>query len=331
METLIQRTIYFLSQENSFNTGLSDFLIGRKASELSSRTLVFYLEKLYKYFKICQQLNILFVTQITAGVIRDYILYMAEVRHNNKGNIHGFYRSLRAFLNWFENEYEPKDWRNPIKKVKAPKLSQEIIEPVSFDTINTLLEACIEGTFQGDRDASIILTLLDTGARASEFINIDLNDIDQRGTVNISHGKGDKSRSVLVGKKSMKAIRKYLKHRNDDNPALWVTLSNYRLTYDGLRAILTRRLKLANIPSPPLHGFRRVFALAVLRSGNVDVFSLQKLVGHTSLAIMRQYLAQNDEDTRIAHLNGSPVDRNIQIACSKQKVTYLVYIHASYT
>lgn len=311
METLTQRTIYFLSQEISLEVSLSAFLLDRKASELSSRTLDFYREKLDKFFNYCRQQNILLVTQITAGVIREYMLYMAEIRHNNKGNIHGFYRSLRAFLNWFENEYEPEDWKNPIKKVKAPKQSQEIIEPVSFETIASLLGTCVEGTFQGDRDTAIILTLLDTGARASEFINIDLDDIDPRGTVNIKHGKGDKSRSVFVGKKSKKAIRKYLKHRNDDNPALWVTLSNSRLTYDGLRAIFTRRSKLANIPPPPLHGFRRAFALAMLRSGNVDVFSLQKLLGHNSLATMRLYLAQNDEDTRIAHLNGSPVDSNI--------------------
>ena len=255
METLTQRTINFLSQENSFEVSLSAFLLDRKASELSLRTLDFYREKLDRFFKFCQQQNILFVTQITAGIIREYMLYMAEVRHNNKGNIHGFYRSLRAFLNWFDNEYEPEDWKNPIKKVKAPKQSQEIIEPVSFNSIAALLGSCIEGTFQGDRDTAIILTLLDTGARASEFININLDDIDPKGTVNIKHGKGDKSRSVFVGKKSKKAIRKYLKHRNDDNPALWVTLSNKRLTYDGLRAILTRRSKLVNIPPPPIHSF----------------------------------------------------------------------------
>ena len=236
--------------------------------------------------------------------------FVAEVRNNNKGNIHGFYRSVRAFLNWFENEFEPEDWKNPIKKVKAPKQSQEILAPVSFESINALLETCIEGTFQGDRDKAILLTLLDTGARASEFLGIDLEDINPTGTINLRHGKGDKSRIVYVGKKSKKAIRRYLKHREDDSPALWITPANNRLTYDGLRAILTRRSKLANIAPPPIHSFRRAFALAMLRSGNVDIFSLQKLLGHASIAVMRSYLAQNDEDTRQAHLKGSPVDNN---------------------
>lgn len=310
MENLTQRTIQFLSQENSLGNSLSAFLIDRKASELSPRTLDFYKEKLEKFFKFCLDRDIQFVTQITAGDLREYMLYMAEVRNNNKGNIHGFYRSVRAFLNWFENEFEPEDWKNPIKKVKAPKQSQEILAPVSFESINALLETCIEGTFQGDRDKAILLTLLDTGARASEFLGIDLEDINPTGTINLRHGKGDKSRVVYVGKKSKKAIRRYLKHREDDSSALWITPANNRLTYDGLRAILTRRSKLANIAPPPIHSFRRAFALAMLRSGNVDIFSLQKLLGHSSIAIMRQYLAQNDEDTRQAHLKGSPVDSN---------------------
>ena len=310
MENLTQRTIQFLSQENSLGNSLSAFLIDRKASELSPRTLDFYKEKIEKFFKFCLDRDIQYVTQITAGDIREYMLYMVEVRNNNKGNIHGFYRSIRAFLNWFENEYEPEDWKNPIKKVKAPKQSQEIFDPVSFETINALIETCIEGTFQGDRDNAILLALLDTGARASEFLSINLEDIDPTGTIHLRHGKGDKSRVVYLGKKSKKAIRGYLKHREDSASALWITPANNRLTYDGLRAILTRRSKLANIPPPPIHSFRRAFALAMLRSGNVDIFSLQKLLGHTSIAIMRQYLAQNDEDTKQAHLKGSPVDSN---------------------
>ena len=310
MENLTQRTIQFLSQENSLGNSLSAFLIDRKASELSPRTLDFYKEKLEKFFKFCLDRDIQFVNQITAGDLREYMLYMAEVRNNNKGNIHGFYRSVRAFLNWFENEFEPEDWKNPIKKVKAPKQSQEILAPVSFESINALLETCIEGTFQGDRDKAILLTLLDTGARASEFLGIDLEDINPTGTINLRHGKGDKSRVVYVGKKSKKAIRRYLKHREDDSSALWITPANNRLTYDGLRAILTRRSKLANIAPPPIHSFRRAFALAMLRSGNVDIFSLQKLLGHASIAVMRTYLAQNNEDTKQAHLKGSPVDSN---------------------
>lgn len=235
---------------------------------------------------------------------------MSEIRHNNKGNVHAFYRSLRAFLYWYENEFEPENWKNPIKKVKPPKQSQEIIEPVSLMEINAILETCNLDTFLGCRDYAICLVLLDTGARASEFLDINLNNIDEYGTITILHGKGDKERKVYLGKKSKKAIRRYLKFRNDENPALWIADTKDRLTYDGLRAIFTRRSRLAKIKPVTIHGFRRQFALTMLRN-NVDIFSLQKMLGHSSLTILRTYLAQNDDDTKLAHEKGSPVDNAI--------------------
>jgi integrase len=78
------------------------------------------------------------------------------------------------------------------------------------------------GIFTGDRDAAILLCLLDTGARANEFLSINLEDINQaRGDILIRQGKGHKPRTVYVGKQSKRALRRYLKHRQDDYPALW--------------------------------------------------------------------------------------------------------------
>jgi integrase/recombinase XerD len=69
----------------------------------------------------------------------------------------------------------------------------------------------------------------------------------------------------------------------------------------------TKRAKLTN--KPKLHGFRRAFALNMLRSG-VDIFALQRLMGHADLQVLRRYLAQNDEDNQLAHMRGGPVDNN---------------------
>ena len=79
------------------------------------------------------------------------------------------------------------------------------------------------------------------------------------------------------------------------------------LKYSQLRQIMRRRAKDANIAAPSLHGFRRYFALQMLRSG-VDVFSLQKLMGHSDIQILRRYLQQTEEDIRSAHKLGGPVD-----------------------
>ena len=74
-------------------------------------------------------------------------------------------------------------------------------------------------------------------------------------------------------------------------------------------AILTRRAKLADVKAPSLHSFRRAFAINMLRAG-VDVFSLQKLMGHADLQVLRRYLEQTTEDISQVHRMGSPVYRN---------------------
>jgi site-specific recombinase XerD len=48
----------------------------------------------------------------------------------------------------------------------------------------------------------------------------------------------------------------------------------------------------------------------MLRNG-VDVFALQKLMGHSDLQVLRRYLAQTDQDVQVAHMRGSPVDNNL--------------------
>jgi integrase/recombinase XerD len=113
--------------------------------------------------------------------------------------------------------------------------------------------------------------LLDTGARATEFLSINLDDVNQaRGDILIRQGKGKKPRTVYIGKNSKRALRRYLKHRKDTNQALWVTHPRFgseRLGYDGLRAVLTRCAKNTNVDEPCLHDFRRAFCLAMLRNG----------------------------------------------------------------
>jgi site-specific recombinase XerD len=70
-----------------------------------------------------------------------------------------------------------------------------------------------------------------------------------------------------------------------------------------------RRANQAAIKAPTLHSFRRAFASNMLRAG-VDVFSLQKLMGHADLQVLRRYLAQTTDDIAQAHRIGSPVDNN---------------------
>lgn len=146
----------------------------------------------------------------------------------------------------------PPDWKNPIRKVKAPKVGLEPIAPVPLDDVSKLFTTCQRGTFRGDRDRAVFLFLLDTGVRAKEFDSLDLEDVDlASGAVLIKEGKGHKPRTVFIGRRARRALRAYLRSRRMFyNTALWVTLSGERFRYTTLRGILRRRAKLAGIPCP---------------------------------------------------------------------------------
>jgi site-specific recombinase XerD len=308
--TETQRTLSVSNVDDYLLNWLEAFLIDRKAEGVAEGTLRFYRQKIKLFSDYCDAMSVKQIGQITPSFLRQYLLYLEESGHNPGGR-HAAFRTVRAFFLWYEDEVEPQGWSNPISKVKAPKVPMEPLEPVSFETVAQMVKACPHNSFTGDRDAAILLCLLDTGARASEFLSVNLEDINQaRGDILIRQGKGRKPRTVYIGKQSKRALRRYLNHRRDDSAALWVTHPRFgseRLGYDGLRGILTRRAQEANVEEPALHDFRRAFALSMLRNG-VDIFTLAKLMGYEGISVLQRYLKQTNLDTEEAHRRAGPVD-----------------------
>jgi site-specific recombinase XerD len=302
--------IITLSQSDYLPILIDSFLTDRKAQGFAGETVRFYQKKLRYFSTYCDGQAVTQVSQLTADLIRRFLLELSE--GHNPGGVHACFRSLRTLLLWIEDEeIMPFDWKNPIRKVKAPKLPVEPIEPISLENIHRLIVTCPQN-FSGCRDKAMLLGLLDTGARAQEFLNLNLEDVElATGSVLIRQGKGRKPRMVFLGRKTIRAVRIYFRFRHDSNPALWVSVHGERATYTALRCLLRRRAQLAGlkeIPTP--HDFRRAFALVMLRSG-VDVFALQKLMGHSDLQVLRRYLAQTNQDVQVAHMRGSPVDHNL--------------------
>jgi len=306
-----EQTIIEIPQGDYFSATADSFLIDRQARELSKHTLRFYREFLRTFIEYCNVNSFRFIQEITPDFLRRYFLAFSET--HNPGGVHGAYRTLRAFFHWLANEeVMAPEWKNPMRKVKAPKVVLEPLEPISIEDVRALINTCQRGNFIGERDGAIFLFLLDTGARAQELCNTNIKEIDlNTGAVMIRYGKGGKTRMVFIGRKTRRAVRSYLRMRHDQSPAMFVSKDEERLTYDGLRQLLERRAKLAKLGNKPkLHGFRRAFALNMLRS-RVDIFVLQRLMGHADLQVLRRYLAQNNQDNQFAHMRGSPVDNNL--------------------
>lgn len=301
-----QRTISTYLQDDYLLVWIEAFLIDRKAQNMSRGTLEFYQWKLKNFTDFCESKAVKNIMQITPSLLREYLLEF-EAKGHNPGGCHAAYRTVKTFLRWWENEVEPKDWSNPIRKVKAPKMNVEPLEPVDIEAVKAMMEVCSHN-LTGQRDKAMMLFLLDTGVRASEFVSINLEDVNPiTGDILVRVGKGRKPRTVYLGSKSRKALRAYLKLRQDLSNALWVTDEGERITYCGVKMIMRRRANQAKVKTPELHAFRRWFALTCLRAG-MDVYSLQELMGHADLQVLRRYLKQTNQDIRESHHRANPVD-----------------------
>jgi integrase/recombinase XerD len=282
----------------------------RKPRGLSERTLEFYQDELQTWSNWLREQSICELGDVTPPLLRRWLLHLGE--RSSPGGVHANYRSIRAFLRWTWEENEI-DAPNPISRVKPPKVPQELLQPVSLASLKALLGTCDGQSFTGCRDRALLLALLDTGCRATEFLSLNLGDVSLAdGRVMVRHGKGGKGRVTFLGVKSRRALRGYLRYCPDrpDTEPLWVTTQQTRLTYVGLRSVVRRRAKCVGIDPPSRHSFRRGFAITSLRNG-VDVSGLQRLMGHSDSSILRRYLTQTDTDLEQAHRKAGPVDNTL--------------------
>lgn len=299
------------NSHTNLRSNIESFLIRCQSLGHTAGTIQFYRVKFKKLKSYCDDHNILEINQLTAEDIRKYFLFLKDCGHN-PGGLNCFYRALRTLLNWYETEYEPTSWSNPISKVKAPKINLNPLEPISLESIKRLLETCSERSFTDIRDRAIILFLLDTGLRANELLQINLEDIDlDKRHCHVRAGKGGRSRIAILGEVSIQAVISYIEIRTQPEiSALWITHPRFqakRLKYSGLRSMLRRRATKAGIDAPTIHSFRRAFAMTLLRE-EVNIYTLAKLMGHASIDTLKFYLKHTIKDIEQAHRQHGPVD-----------------------
>lgn len=302
MESVANNTPLTLKSE------IDEFLIDRQARNLSPRTVQWYTHSLNIWAEYTIGLGIHATQAVNPTSLRRFLLYLNE-RGHNPGGVNNIFGAVKAYLRWYQAEYAGPSWANPLTKVKNPRQPKEPLEPVPLEHVRALLATCTRSE-TGDRDRAVLLILLDTGIRQQELTDLTVGDVDiDAHSLIIRSGKGRKYRTVFFGNRTRRALVTYLRRRRNvakDAP-LWIGRNGRRLTKTGLREIIRRRAKQAGIPMPGLHSFRRAFAINSLRSG-MDLVTLQRLLGHSSLAIIQTYLALIDDDLRAAHQRFGAVD-----------------------
>lgn len=253
-------------------------------------------------------------------VTREHVMTALDTKRHSKikrgradtpsdATINKLIRGWRAFFNWLYTEGYVDN--NPFKGVGTVKAEKRIIETFSNAQIKALLDAPNRVTFTGYRDYVLMLTLLDTGIRVSEIAGLRVTDIDWCDRTLKVYGKGRKERMVPFSRTLEKHLREYTEMRGIiETDRLFVNIDNAPFQVRGIQQAIqlygqSARIKGVRV-SP--HTFRHTFAKMYIMNGG-DSFSLQKILGHTSLEIVRMYVNLFGTDVAKQHAKFSPLER----------------------
>ncbi|MGB3761840.1 MAG: tyrosine-type recombinase/integrase [Ornithinimicrobium sp.] len=206
--------------------------------------------------------------------------------------------AVRRFSAWLAEEGEiPAD---PFLGVKAPKLDQSVVEPLTEDEIRRMLKACVppKGATAAQmlwhrRDEALIRFMFETGTRAGEVVALEVADVDLPGGVAIVRkGKGGKGRAVPFGPQASLALDRYLRlrrgHRLADAPDLWLGDRGKRFSYDALHKTLKLRADQAGVVGFHPHKLRHTAAHRWLAAGGSES-GLMAVAGWTRPDMLMRY------------------------------------------
>jgi len=203
---------------------------------------------------------------------------------------------------------------DPAASVKPPTPAKRLPKALPLSDVEAILEAAgAAGTTLALRDRALLEVLYGTGARISEAVGLDVDDLDLTdGTVRL-RGKGDKERIVPVGSYARAAVDAYLVRGRPGlvaagagTPALFLNARGGRLSRQSAWTVLVKAADRAGVTkdvSP--HTLRHSFATHLL-DGGADVRVVQELLGHASVTTTQVYTLVTVDNLREVFATAHP-------------------------
>lgn len=285
---------------------VENFLAARRAERLSVNTLGVYRNALNRFTRfIGEKTN---VKKISPVDIRNFLSEQDDV--SDRTLLH-YHTALSSLWTWLVNEKEVDD--HIVRRVAAPKPEDREVLPLTYDQIVKLLLATDrskpykrkrermvdQATQNAARDRAIIFLLLDTGLRVSEMCSLKMRDLQENGVTVM--GKGKKERWVPYSETTYETLLNHLEPLNR-KPDDFV----FPIHRGAVQDLFERLSARTGIPNVHAHRFRHTFAINYIRNGG-DPYTLQKILGHTTLEMVKRYLAISRTDIDRAHQKYSPV------------------------
>lgn len=246
-----------------------------------------------------------FIKDITLSDIYAFLAFLEKVRNNSAYARARKVATLKSFFKFLNSKIKLID-ENPTVELESPKINKRHPVYLTLDQSITVLNSMDKENKNYYRDYCILTLFLNCGMRLSELCNIEIEKI--KGDTLTIIGKGNKERTVYLNEASIAAIENYLKNRNDskatEEAKKYLFLSSkYRpINKRSVEILVKKHIENAGFKDQKYtpHKLRHTAATLMYKYGNVDIRSLQNILGHENISTTQIYTHVDDETLREA-------------------------------
>ena len=245
-----------------------------------------------------------FVKSVTTLEILEFLVYMANERHNSTASRARKLSAIKMFFKYMTSVEKILE-KNPAADIESPKRKASLPKYLSESESISLLTSVLEDSesHTKERDFCMITLFLNCGMRLSELVGINLSDIDRELRSLRVLGKGNKERIVYLNDACRSALSAYLERRTrgldmvKDKNALFLSRLGKRISNKTVQWVVYKYLDAAGLEYKhfSVHKLRHTAATLMYQEGGVDVLALKEILGHAQLGTTQIYTHINDK------------------------------------
>ena len=269
----------------------SDFIISRKTKGLAEKTLQSYQSQ---FQAVARHMDVkMDIAMLQKADLYAMIISMRDA-HLSPNSINSYTRTLKSFFSWCNEQ--------GITRLNIPlyKAEETVKETYSDAELLKLLQKpnIRKCNFAEYRNWVIINLLLNNGCRAATIRNILIRDLDlDNRVIYLRHTKNKRAQVIPLCDALCGILSEYLRIRGgEDDDFLFPNESGSQLTENGLRCSIANYNNKRGVQKTSIHLFRHTFARKYLVDCGGNAFTLQRLLGHSTLDMTKHYCAIFDAD-----------------------------------
>jgi integrase/recombinase XerD len=294
----------------SISEMFEEYMLVKKGEGLAKRTIAEHYKN-FTYLKDYLRAEIS-ASEMTTELFMEWITYMLEEKDYAPGTINIRVRTVRSFLRY---AHEEKGWiAEPIhRRFKPIKDTYDTVEAFTPEEFRRLVGAIDDDTYTGFRTKVVAFVLLDTLVRVCELVDIKRRNVDFKTMMiqlEAADTKSRKARMVPISNRTAKLLSEYMQETDDfGNEYVFLTYEGEQISDATLRDNLRVVGQVAKIKEKRVspHTLRHTGALFYILNGG-DPFSLQKILGHSHMNMVRRYVQMTNMDVQNQHSAYSPLN-----------------------